>query len=205
MLLYTYPGAVNPARVVFFLAEKGLDVPTRNVDLMAGEHKTPEYRGIAANGRVPALTLDNGTTLCETVAMCRYIEALHPDPVLFGDTPEARAHIEMWDRMMELEVMMPMAMAFRHTLPEMRVMQEQIPAYGEQQRGVAHKRLRRLDREMDGSEYVAGEHFSVADITLWCSLKFFRVAGFEVTADWPNLKAWFGRIKRRPAADVAFR
>src|SRR5699024_6258712 len=124
--------------------------------------------------------------------------------VLFGETPEQQARIEMWNRMMELEVMLPMAGTFRHTLPAMKVLQEQIPAYGEQQREVATKRLRRLDREMEGHEYIVGNAFSVADITLWCSLKFFRPAGFEVTADWPNLKAWFGRIKQRPAASAAF-
>lgn len=205
MQLYTFSGAVSPARVVFFLAEKGLEISTQTVNLMAGEHKTPEYRRIALNGRVPALELDDGSTLCETMAICRYLEGLHPQPPLLGVDVDAHARIEMWNRMLEFEVMMPMAMAFRHTSPAMKALEDQVPEFGDKQRVVAQKRLKRLDRQIQGRDYIAGDVFSVADITAWCSLKFFRVAGFEIDADWPNLLAWFKRVKARPAAAMAFK
>lgn len=205
MKLYTTPGAISPARVIFFMAEKGVEIPLQNINLMQGEHKTPEFRAVSPNGRVPALTLDDGTNLCETMAICRYLEVTQPQPPLLGVSALEQARIEMWNRMMEFEVMLPMAMAFRHTHPAMAVLEAQLPAFGEQQKTVASKRLKRLDREMTGREYIAGDAFSVADITAWCSLKFFRVAGFEVTAEWPNLQAWFARIKARPAASAAFK
>lgn len=205
MKLYTTPGAISPARVIFFMAEKGVEIPLQNINLMQGEHKTPEFRAVSPNGRVPALTLDDGTNLCETMAICRYLEVTQPQPPLLGVSALEQARIEMWNRMMEFEVMLPMAMAFRHTHPAMAGLEAQLPAFGEQQKTVASKRLIRLDREMTGREYIAGDDFSVADITAWCSLKFFRVAGFEVTAEWPNLQAWFARIKARPAASAAFK
>lgn len=205
MELYTFPGAISPARVVFFLTEKGLKIPTKTVNLMVGEHKTPEYRNVAINGRVPALVLDDGSTLCESMAICRYLEGLQPQPALLGSSVEEAARIEMWNRMIEFEVMLPMAMAFRHTNPAMKILEDQMPDYGEKQRTIANKRLQRLERQIEGRDYIAGDAFSVADITAWCSLKFFRLAGFEVTTDWPNLLAWFRRITQRPAAAAAFR
>ncbi len=204
MQLYTFPGAVSPARVKFFIAEKHLDIPCRVVNLMAGEHKSPEYRRIALNSRVPALELDNGETLCETMAICQYLEAVHPQPQLMGGTPQQRAVIEMWNRMMEFELMLPMAMAFRHLTPAMKALEAQVPEYGQQQHGVAIKRIKRLNTQMEGRDYIAGDAFSVADITAWCSLKFFRSAGFVVDDTVPNLLTWFQRVKQRPAAGVAF-
>ncbi|MFC4251036.1 glutathione S-transferase family protein [Sinimarinibacterium flocculans] len=204
MKLHTSRGAVSPARVQFFLAEKGIEIECAQVNLMKGEHKTPEYRAISPNGRSPALQLDDGRVICETSAICRYIEALQPEPPLCGTTPVERAHIEMCDRMMEFELMMPMAMTFRHTFPAMKALEDQVPEFGEKQRGVARKRAVRLDKQLVTQDYIAGSEFSIADITAWCSFRFFRVAGFEITDETPHLKAWFARIKARPAAAVAF-
>lgn len=204
MKLYTTPKAISPARVHFFLLEKGIDIEKVVVDLMKGEHKTPEYRAIAPNGRTPALQLDDGSSLCETTAICRYLEALHPEPVLFGRDPLERARIEMHDRMMELELMMPMAMTFRHTHPAMKALEDQMPEFGEKQRAVAEKRMKRLDRELEGREYIAGDRFSIADITAWCSIRFFRMAHFSISEEQKHLRAWYERIKERPAAEAAF-
>lgn len=202
--LYTTKGAISPARVHFFLAEKGITVERVPINLMAGEHKTAHYRQISANGRVPALELETGTVICESVAICRYLEGLHPQPPLFGRSLLERAQVEMLDRMMEQELMMPMAMAFRHTFPAMKALEDQLPEYGEKQRAVGLKRMLRLDRELVGKDFLLGEYFSVADITAWCSLKFFRVAGFELSEELPALHAWYQRIKARPAATAAF-
>jgi glutathione S-transferase len=204
MKLYTSKGAISPARVQFFLAEKGIELERVQVNLMQGEHLTPAYRAIAANGRTPALQLDDGRTLCETVAICRYFEELQPEPPLFGTDPYQRAQIEMWNRIVEFELMLPMAMAFRHTFPAMKALEDQVPVFGDKQRTVAQKRARRFDRQLATQDYIAGAQFSIADITAWCSFRFFRVAGFELTDEQPHLRAWFQRIKERPAAAAAF-
>ncbi len=204
MKLFTSKGAITPARVQFFLAEKGLDIELVQVNLMQGEHKTADYRAISPNGRTPALQLDDGRVLCESVAICRYIEELHPEPSLFGRTPFERAHIEMWQRIVELELMLPMAMAFRHTFPAMKALEDQVPEWGDKQRIAARKRIKRFEQQLATQDYIAGADFCIADITAWCSFRFFRVAGFEMGEDQPNLRAWFERIKARPAAAKAF-
>ncbi len=204
MKLFTSKGAISPARVQFFLAEKGVEVERVQVNLMQGEHKTADYRAVSPNGRTPALQLDDGSTLCESVAICRYIEELHPEPCLFGRTPFERAHIEMWNRMIELELMMPMAMAFRHTFPAMKALEDQVPEFGDKQRVAAQKRIKRIEQQLGTQDYLVGSGFSIVDITAWCSFRFFRVAGFEIGEDQPKLRAWFERIKARPAAAAAF-
>lgn len=204
MKLFTSKGAISPARVQFFLAEKGIEVERVQINLMQGEHKTPEYRAISPNGRTPALQLDDGRILCESIAICRFFEELHPQPALFGTTAYERAHIEMWQRIVELELMMPMAMAFRHTFPAMKALEDQVPEFGDKQRVAAQKRIKRFEQQLGRQDYIAGNAFSVVDITAWCSFRFFRVAGFEMTDEQPNLRAWFERIKARPAAAAAF-
>lgn len=204
MLLYTFPGAISPARVKFFMAEKGVEIPEKTVNLMALEHKAPEYRRISPNGRVPALQLDSGEVLCETMAICTFLEGEHPEPRLLGRTPLERAQVQMWARMMEFELMMPMAMAFRHLVPAMKVLEHQVKEFGEIQYQVALKRIKRLDRELADKPWIAGEPFSPADITAWCSFKFFKPARFVVDERTPNLLAWFKRVGERPGASVAF-
>lgn len=200
MKLYTTPGAPNPARVHFVLAEKGIELPFEEISVMKGVHKTPEYRAKVPNGRVPALEFDDGTVLCETVAICRYLEAEHPSPNLFGADAREQAQIEMWSRMMEMELFLPMGMAFRHTHPAMGALEDQVPEFGEKQRGVASKRLQRLDRELDGRDYLVGNALSMADVIAYTGLRFFRVAGFEAGDDTPTLKAWYERVSAHDGA-----
>ncbi|MHA7833103.1 MAG: glutathione S-transferase family protein [Algiphilus sp.] len=205
MKLFTTPRAISPARVHFFLAEKGIEVEREVINLMEGEHRSAEYRATVPNGRVPALQLDDGTVLCETVAISRYIEeAIQPEPPLMGSDPVERARIEMYDRMMELELMLPMAMTFRHTHPAMKALEDQVPEYGEKQRAVAERRMKRLDKELGERAYIAGETFTIADITAWCSIRFFRAAGFRIDDEQRHLSDWFSRVGSRPAADAAF-
>lgn len=204
MKLYTTPKALSPARVHFFLLEKGVEIEQVNIDLMQGEHRTPEYRAISNNGLSPALQLDDGSTLCETVAICRYFEGLHPEPALFGVDALQQARIEMHNRMMEFNLMLPMAMTFRHGHPAMATLEDQVPEFGEKQRVVAEKRLKRLDRELAERPYIAGEDFSIADITAWCSIRFFRIAKFAIAEEQTNLQAWYERIAERPAAEASF-
>lgn len=204
MKLIGAPGTVSTARVDYFLAEKGLKLDTEVIDLRAAQHKTPEYRARVANGRTPALELDDGTILCETMAICRYVEALHPEPALFGVTPLQQGQVEMWNRIMEFEVMVPMAMCFRHTHPGMKLAEDQVPEWGEKQRVAATKRLARLDKALADQLFVAGDALTVADITAYCALRFFKLSGFAPAEDQPHLQRWYDLMAERPAARAAY-
>jgi len=203
MKLYDYQPAPNPRRVRIFLAEKGIEVPNVQVDIMKGEHKQPEYLKIAPNGLLPALELDDGTVLLESVAICRYFEGLQPEPALMGVDPLDTAIVEMWQRRMEIELMLPMAMAFRNTHPLMAKAQRQFPDYGEAQREAANKRLTVLDGELADREFIAGERYTIADITALATIDFFtQLAGFEIADDQKNLKRWHDAVSSRPSARV---
>ncbi len=201
MKLYDYKYAPNPRRVRMFLAEKGIEVPTVQVDIMKGEQKQPEYRKIAPNGLLPALQLDDGTVILESVAICRYFEGLYPEPPLMGTDPLDAAIVEMWQRRIELELMQPMAMAFRNTHPIM-ASQRQFPDFGEAQRKVAERRLVTLDRDLADREFIAGKRFTIPDITAFCAVEFFKLAGFSVADDQINIKRWFEAVSKRPSAQA---
>ncbi len=205
MKLYTTPGAVNPARVHFLLEEKGLQIERVPVNLMKGEHRTPEYRATALNGLVPVLELDDGSRICESVVIGRYLESLHPEPNLFGADAREQAEIGMWDRIVELQVMMPFAMAFRHGHPAMAALEDQVPAFGEKQKSVGQKKLKVLEKQLAGQEYIAAGRFTNADISLWCTIRFFWKSGAEAIQEFPTLAAWYERISSRPAAALAYK
>jgi glutathione S-transferase len=200
MKLYDYSYAPNPRRVRMFLAEKGIQVPTVQVDIMKGEQKQPEYRKIAPNGLLPALELDDGTVILESVAICRYFEGMQPSPPLMGVDPLDAAIVEMWQRRMEFELLMPMGMTFRNTHPLMAASQRQFPEFGEAQRKVAERRLTTLDAELADREFIAGKRFSIADITAFCTIDFFKLAEFRIAEDQKNLKRWFDATANRPSA-----
>ena len=134
MRLYTARMAVSPLRVQLFLAEKGIQIPETVIDIMKAEHRGEAYRRIAPNMRIPALALEDGTVIRESIAICRYVEALAPEPALFGVGALQQAQVEQWQRSMELELMLPMAMAFRHAHPMAKAIQQQVPEYGAQSR-----------------------------------------------------------------------
>ncbi len=204
MKLYTTPGALNPARLQFVLAEKGIEIEREVVNLMKLEHKQADYQGKSMNGLVPLLELDDGTRICESVVIAQYLESLYPEPNLFGRDARERAEIGMCDRMIELQVTLPFAHAFRHGHPAMSELEDQVPEFGEKQKKWGQARLARLEEQMAGREYVAANRFTIADITLWCTFRFFRKSGAELTDAHPLLRAWFDRIGQRPAAQTAF-
>lgn len=205
MKLYTTSGAVNPARVQFLVAEKGLDIERVPVNLMQGQHKTPEFRTMAMNGLVPVLELDDGSRICESVVIGCYLESLHPEPNLFGVDAREQAEIGMWDRIVELQVMMPFAMAFRHGHPAMAALEDQVKEYGEKQKVVGQKRLKVLEKQLAGQEYIAAGRFTNVDISLWCAIRFFWKSGAEAIQEYPTLAAWYQRISDRPAAATAYK
>ncbi len=201
MKLYDDQGAPNPRRVRIFLAEKGVEVETVPVSIMKGEHKQDAYRKISPMSRVPALQLDDGTVILESVSICRYIECLHPEPNLLGTTPQEIAQIDMWSRRMESELMAPMAATFRHTNPNMAALEKQVPEFGENQRAIANRRLAMLNDDLADREFIAGDRYTLADITAQCTLEFFpRLAEFDLKDEYVHLNRWREAVKNRPAA-----
>jgi len=205
MKLYVSPRAPNPRRVLMFLVEKninGLDLV--NVDLNAQEHKTPEYRAKSPLARVPALELDDGRVLTETRAICTFMEGRVPEPNLMGRNAEERAFIEMADRRVEWYLMLPMANSIRHTHPGLAPLEQpQFPDYGQSQFQKALEGARWLDAELQRQPWVAGDRFTIADITAFCAVDFARLARFK-PADHglQALQAWRDRVAERPSALV---
>lgn len=200
MKLYDDKGAPNPRRVRVFIEEKGMDVPKEPVSIMEGKHKTPEYRKIAPNARVPALELNDGSVILESMSICRYLEGVQPEPNLLGKDPKELGLIDAMSRRMEFELMGAMASAFRHTNEAMAALEKQFPEFGESQREVANRRLKVLDKDLEGKEFLVCDRFTVADITAYCILDFFpRVTQFEIGDDLANIHRWKAALKQRPS------
>jgi glutathione S-transferase len=209
--LYQDKRAPNPRRVRIFLAEKGLDtveglaahgMSLERVDLEIGkdEHRAEWFLAKQPLGWLPVLELDDGRILRESIAICRWFEETVPEPSLFGQGAWQRAEIEMWNRHVELELYFPIMFAFRHGHPVWQGKLEQIPAFAAQSRQQAAERMAWLDRELAGRPFIAGEGFSVADITALCALDFGKLANLRVTAELPNLHRWYQAVSARPSA-----
>jgi len=203
MKLYDGGKAPNPRRVRVFLAEKGIEVPTVPVDMGALGHRSDEVTGLNPLQRLPLLVLDDGTVLTESIAICRYFEALHPEPPLFGTGALGEAQVEMWQRRMEFNLLYPVAQAFRHIHPAMKEWEvPQVAAWGEANKPRALEFLDVLDRELASREFAAGDHFSVADITGMIAIDFMKPARIEVPAGMANVRRWHAALKARPSADA---
>ena len=200
MKLYDFPGAPNPRRVKIFLAEKGIDVEIVHCDMTKGEHKTPAFLKKNPSGKIPVLELDDGTVITESQAICRYLEALHPEPSLFGRDPLQRAEIEMWDRRMELVIMNPLGQIARHSFAFFADKLTQVPAFAEAQRADVAGNLAWLDEELsDGRPFIAGDRFSVADITGMTALMIADFVQVAIPAALPHLSRWNEAIRARPS------
>ena len=174
MKLYDNKMANSPRKVRMFLAEKKItNVEMVEINMMEGEHKTPEYRAIAPNSRIPALQLDDGTVIMESTAICRYLESLHPEPNLFGESPIEIASIEMWQARIFNELMIPLAMGFRHLHPAMSALETQNKEYGETQKNIGIKSLKYFNSVLSESEFVAGDRYTFADIQMITTTDFF--------------------------------
>jgi glutathione S-transferase len=192
--------APNPRRVRIFLAEKSLEIPYENVSIRKRAHKTPEFRAKNSLGQLPVLELDDGTTLCETVSICRYLEELHPTPSLFGETALERAQIDMWIRRIEFVLMQPIAAVWVHAHPLTAGLGTQFKDFGESRRDQAAKAMLWLDRELTGHDYIAGSRFSMADVVTLTTLDFATFIGLELPALCERLRAWHARVSERPSA-----
>jgi glutathione S-transferase len=201
MKLYDAGRAPNPRRVRIFLAEKGVEVPLVPVDLGRLEHKAPAFVAVNPLKQTPALELDDGTILTESIAICRYFEELHPEPPLFGVGPLGRATVEMWQRRIEFGLLGTVAAVFRHLHPAMAEMEvPQVAVWGEANKPKILGFLRILDRHLAGRAFVCGESFSVADITGLVALDFMKPARLAVPDEFANVKRWHADLSARPSA-----
>ena len=189
MKLYDNKMANSPRKVRMFLAEKKItNVEMVEINMMEGEHKTPEYRAIAPNSRIPALQLDDGTVIMESTAICRYLESVHPEPNLFGESPIEIASIEMWQARIFNELMIPLAMGFRHLHPAMSALETQNKEYGETQKNIGIKSLRYFNSVLSESEFVAGDRYTFADIQMITTTDFFIGLNRLNLDDYPEIK-----------------
>ncbi|MCL5776956.1 glutathione S-transferase [Limibaculum sp. FT325] len=197
--LFDQSFAPNPRRVNIFLAEKGIKIERHSLNLIEGEHKAPDYLAKAGIPQVPALELEDGTVLTESQAICRYLEALHPEPNMMGREPLELAVIDMWQRRVEFGLFAAVTATFRHTNPHMAALEDQCPDWGEVNRKRIAGHLARLDARLAGSPYLAADRFTVADITAIVAIDFLKVIREPVPDDLPSLAAWIGRVRARPS------
>ena len=206
MKLYTSTRAPNPRRVAMFIAEKGLAIEQVQIDLGTVQNRSPDYLARNPFGRVPALELDDGRILCETRAICSWLEGYAPEPNLMGEDYDERAFIEMTDRRVELYLFYYIANQIRHTHPGLAALEQpQFPDFGQSQGEKMRETARWLDRTLAAQPYVAGQRFTIADITAFCALEFARLMKFRPGQEgMPHLQAWRDRIAGRPSASVIF-
>ena len=200
MKLYssTETAAPNPRRVAIFLREKGLAIPTETMSLFKGEHRTAEHKARYSRGQVPVLELDDGEILTESVAICRYLESLHPETPLFGRTPLETARIDMWTRRVELILMSPLAQVWVNDHPLTAPLGTQYKDFGAANRPRAEAAMRWIDSEMDDGWLATGD-FTIADIVLLTTLDFGAFIGLPIPADCPKLSAWSDKAHARPS------
>ena len=170
--LYNHSLAPNPRRVRIFAAEKGIELALEEIDILAGQSRMPEFLAKNSSGAVPVLELDDGSYLSESVAICRYLEGLQPEPNLLGRDLREQAEVERWNRRMELELFAPIGRTFQNTNPIFQRRIKQFPEYGEAQRAIVYQRLERMDHELDGQEFIASDRFTIADITALVAIDF---------------------------------
>ena len=200
MKIYDSKTAPNPRRVRIFVAEKGIQIPYEEVDLVKAVNRGEEFRKKNPSGTVPVLELDDGTCISETVAICRYLEELHPNPPLMGVDAKDRALVEMWQRRMELELLIPIADAFRQRHDFFKGKIRQLPEYAEVQKKNAEDRLARLNNELANRKFIAGDRYAIADITALCAIDFGRVSKIAIQPDQANLARWHAEVSARASA-----
>ena len=200
MILYDFVPAPNPRRVRIFLHEKGIEVPTKQIDIMKGEHKKKEYKKASPLSQVPTLELDDGTFITESIAICRYFEALQPEPSLMGDNAEEIAIIEMWQRRFELLLMIGIANTYRHGHPAMAALEDQIKEWSEASRPRVIKMMYWFDKQIEDKEFICLNKFTIADISALVCFDFAKWPKIEIPSDCANLLNYYERLNSRPSA-----
>lgn len=203
MKLYNSIGP-NPRAVRMFMAERGIDLPKVEVDIMAGENRQPAFMGRNPTGTCPALELDDGTIISEITAICEYLDETTPGASLIGGTPKARAETRMWTRRIDLHILEPMANGFRFS-EGLRMFQNRIhciPAAAADLKQIAQERLTWLDGEIAGREFICGDRLTLADVPLFAFVDFFDGVRQKINQDNRNIVAWHARMKARPSAQA---
>ena len=199
MNIYDTKTAPTPRRVRIFLAEKGIDIEYVQVDLAKGENLSPEMRAKNPIGKIPVLELDDGTCIGESDAICLYFEALQPEPPLMGVTPLEKGVIAMWQRQIEMCLFNQVGMCFQHTTGYFKDRMTPVPEFGKVSGINANKYLSVLDKRLAENEFMAGDKFSIADITALCAIDFGRVVELRIGEDQVNLQRWYDQINSRPS------
>lgn len=203
MILYDQLRAPNPRRVRWFMAEKGIDdIEIVETNIFAGEHKTPEYVARAGLPNVPALTIDDDTTITESIAICRYLESVYPEPNLFGVGAKDVAIVEMWTRRAEMMLATPLMLTVRHSHPALAAIETQSAEFAGVQRKTAERALEFFDRRLGESEWLAGDRITIADIVAFCGIDFARMVKFRPDETLANLHRWADAMRARPAAQA---
>lgn len=197
--------APNPRRVRIFMKEKGIDIPLVSTPIMKRAHKAPEHVARNPLGQLPVLELDDGTCISESVAICRYLEELHPQPNLFGRDAKERASIDMWTRRVEFRVMNPLTQIWVHTHPftaavATQAFGRQFKDFGNANRKIFVSGCELLDRELDGSPFIAGDRYTIADIVAQTTFDFGRFIAMDIAPELKHLTAWYERVSARPSA-----
>ena len=201
MKLYDSRRAPNPRRVRWFMAEKGIeDVEIVDIDIFGGQHKTPDYLARAGLANVPALEIDEAATITESVAICRYLESLYPEPNLFGRDPRETAIIEMWTRRAEMLLSTPLMMAVRHAHPALAAIETQVPEIAETNRKAAERALKVFDRRLAESAFIAADRVTIADILAVTGIDFARMVKFRPDPELVHVGRWLEQMMQRPAA-----
>ena len=201
MIFYDSPSpAPNPRRVRIFAAEKGISLPSKEVSILAREHKAPEFVALNPRGQTPALELDDGTVVAESVAICRFLEALHPDPPLFGRTPTEIGVVEMWNRRVEMIAMNPISAVWVHTHRFTAAIPGRNAEWGEANRPRVADAFGFFDQALADREFLAGAAYSMADILLLTTVDFATFVGCGPDESLSSLTRWHERVSARPSA-----
>lgn len=207
MKLYDCQPAPNPRRVRMFIAEKGLEIPTVQVDLAAKEQLTDSFRAINPLCDVPVLELDDGSHISQVNGICRYLEAAYPEPNLYGKTPKEQGLIAMWDNFAALQGLNAVAEVFRNTAKSFKGRAviglrsyEQLPELAERGRGRTHDFLEDMNTYLANREFLAGDRFSAADITALAAIDFAKWVKIEIQEDQVHLRRWYEAVSARPSA-----
>ncbi|MGA1252831.1 MAG: glutathione S-transferase family protein [Burkholderiaceae bacterium] len=200
MIFYDLSAGMHPRRVRIFMAEKGLAIDRREVDAAGGANARPDFLRLNPLGKLPVLELDDGSAIAESLAICRYLEAMQPLPSLMGRTPQASAHIEMWTLRMDHELSQPIALAFVHSSDFYRGRVEQVPEVAIWARGRALQTMSWLDGELAGRSHIAGEDYTLADIVAQCACVLGKAVGLRIAPEMTHLSRWFAQVSARPTA-----
>ena len=199
MQLYSSQLGSNPKRVRMFLAEKDIKLPTTDLDLLKGEQDAPDYLAINSLAKAPALVLDDGTVITESVAICRFVEEHHPEPPMFGADAKSRAITEMWIRRAELELVRPCSDVVQHTVELFADKVDQNAEFAASQRELAGKKFAWLDKEIAGRDFLAGKAFSMADIIAITACDLAKMVKIEIPENLEHVQSWMARVMSRPS------